>query len=62
MSDDCDIYLRRALAYLVAAVLGSPPQSNHIWYHLFAAHELKDSYMTGLLVCIPDHCLMHGCI
>ena len=31
-------------------VLGCQPKSNHLWYHLFAPEELKDTYMTGFMV------------
>ena len=47
---ESDVALRRALANMIAAVLGCPPQSNHLWYHVFAADELKNSYMTGFMV------------
>jgi len=45
-----EIALRHAVANMVAAVLACPPQSNHLWYHLFAANELNDTYMTGFMV------------
>ena len=45
-----DLDFRRALANLVAAIVGSPPRSNHLWYHLFAPGELERTYMTGFMV------------
>ena len=44
------IELRHALANMVAAVLACPPQSNHLWYHLFAANELNGTHMTAFMV------------
>ena len=38
------------MANLVAVIIGCQPQSNHLWYHLFSPHELKDTYMTGFMV------------
>ena len=48
--DQLEIQLRHALANMVAAVLACPPQSNHLWYHLFAANELNNTHMTGFMV------------
>ena len=48
--DQSDIDLRHALANLVGVVLGSPSRSNHLWYHLFAANELENTFMTGFMV------------
>ena len=48
--DQSDIDLRHALANLVGVVLGSPTSSNHLWYHLFAADKLENTYMTGFMV------------
>ena len=46
-----NIELRRALANLVAVVLGSPQESNHLWYHMFKPEALEMTYMTGFMVC-----------
>ena len=48
--DQSDIDLRNALANLVGVVLGSPTSSNHLWYHMFAADKLENTYMTGFMV------------
>ncbi len=48
--DQSDLDLRHSLANLVAMIVGSPKQSNHLWYHLFAADMLENSYMTGFMV------------
>ena len=48
--DQLEIELRHGLANMVAAVLACPPKSNHLWYHMFAANELNDTYMTGYMV------------
>lgn len=48
--DQSDLDLRYSLANLVAMIVGSPSQSNHLWYHLFAPQELKKTYLTGYLV------------
>ena len=49
-ADQSDIDLRHSLANLVAVIVGSPPKSNHLWYHLFAPHMLEKSYMPGFMV------------
>ena len=48
--EQSDIDLRHSLANLVGAVLGCPPNSNHLWYHLFHPEELPGTYMTGFMV------------
>ena len=48
--DQSDIGLCHAMANMVAAVLACPPQSNHLWYHLFAANELNNTHVTGFMV------------
>ena len=45
-----DLDLRHSLANIVAVVVGSPSESNHMWYHLFAPGKLTKSYMTGFTV------------
>ena len=35
---------------MVAMVMGCPSRSNHLWYHMFAADELVNTYMTGFMV------------
>lgn len=42
--------MRNALAHLIAVVLGCPPQSSHLWYHMFAPEDLANSYITGFMV------------
>ena len=49
-SDQSDDDLCHCMANLVGVVLGCQPQSNHLWYHMFAPDELKDTYMTGFMV------------
>ena len=48
--DQSDIDLCHSLANLVAVIVGTQPQSNHLWYHLFSPDELVDTYMTGFMV------------
>ena len=48
--DEVDIDLQHSLANLIAPVLGSPPHSNHLWYHMFAADKLHNTFMTGFMV------------
>ena len=31
-------------------VMRCPARSNHLWYHLFAADDLRNTYMTGFMV------------
>ena len=50
--DQSDVQLRHAMANMVAIVVASPPRSNHLWYHMFAADGLPFSYMTGFLVSV----------
>ena len=50
VSDPNDQELCDALANMVAAVLAYPPQHIHLWYHMFAADELLNTFMTGFLV------------
>ena len=47
--DQSDQDLSHCLANLVGVVLGCPPRSNHLWYHLFSPDELKDTYMPGFM-------------
>ena len=42
--------LRDSLAHLIAVVLGSPPHSNHLWYHMFEPDKLHNTFMTGFMV------------
>ena len=49
-ADQSDVDLRHSLANLVGVVLGCPSRSNHLWFHLFAAEELKGTYLTGFMV------------
>ena len=48
--DQSDVDLRHSIANMVAMVMGCPSYSNHLWYHMFAADELKNTYMTGFMV------------
>lgn len=63
-SDQCEHDLRHSLANLVAVILGSPPRSNHLWYHLFAPEMLENSYITGFMVshghsvCVQNHSVL----
>ena len=50
LADVSDSDLRHSLANLVAVVIGSPTRSNHLWYQLFSADKLMDTYMTGVMV------------
>jgi hypothetical protein len=47
--------LRHSIANMVAMVMGCPSHSNHLWYHMFAADELVNTYMTGFMVSIHVH-------
>lgn len=49
-ADQSDIDLRHSIANMIAMVMGCPARSNHLWYHLFAADELRGTYMTGFMV------------
>ena len=51
--DQSDFDLRHSLANLMAVILGSPSRSNHLWFHMFAADRLQNSYMTGFMVSTP---------
>lgn len=48
--DNTDSQLRHSIANLIAVVLGLPPKSNHLWYHMFEPKELQNTYMTGFMV------------
>lgn len=48
--DPSDTDLRIALVHLITVVLGCTPQSNHLWYHMFAPEELVNTYITGFMV------------
>ena len=48
--EQSEIDLRHSLANLVGVVLGCPPNSNHLWYHLFHPEKLPGTYMTGYMV------------
>ena len=52
LADSSDIELRHAIANVVAAVLGSPERTTHLWWHLFSPDELANTYMTGFLVSV----------
>lgn len=45
-----DIDLCHSLANMVAAVLGCPNRSNHLWYHLFEAEKLPNTHIVGYMV------------
>ena len=49
--DSSDIDLRHALANMIAVVFSLPSRSTHLWYHMFAPGDLKNSYLTGFMVC-----------
>lgn len=49
-TDQSDTDLCHSLANLVAVIIGCQPQSTHLWYHMFAADQLKGTYMTGFMV------------
>ena len=51
-ADSSDIELRHAIANVVAAVLGSPERTTHLWWHLFSPDKLANTYMTGFLVSV----------
>ena len=48
ISDDVD--LRNAVANLIAAVMGTPAGSSHLWAHMFDIKSLTGTYITGNLV------------
>ena len=52
VSDPSDQELCDALANMVAAVLACQPHSSHLWYHMFEADKLRETYITGFLVCM----------
>lgn len=45
-----DIELRHAIANVIAAVLGTPEKSTHLWWHIFSPNDLDSTYMTGFMV------------
>lgn len=47
---DTDTKLKHSIANLIAVVLGLPPRSNHLWYHMFEPRELQNTYMVGFMV------------
>lgn len=47
-ADDAD--LRNAVANLVAAVMGMPAYSSHLWAHMFDIKSLPGTFMTGNMV------------
>ena len=49
--DQSDIALRHALANMTAVVFSLPSRSTHLWYHMFAPGDLRNSYLTGFMVC-----------
>ncbi len=49
-TDASDTQLCHAMANMVAVVLALEPRSNHIWYHMFAADALLDTYVMGFMV------------
>ena len=42
--------LKCAMANLVGVVLGSPPQHQHLWFHLCDIDKLKGTFITGSMV------------
>ena len=48
--DQSDVDLCHSIANMVAVVIGCPSRSNHLWYHMFAADKLVNTYMTGFMV------------
>ena len=61
--DQSDMDLRHSIANMIAVVMELPSRSNHLWYHMFAADELVNTYMTGFMVQFyiiareMDHCV-----
>ena len=47
-----DLELRHAIANIVAAVLGTPEKSTHLWLHMFSPSDLDGTYMTGFMVSV----------
>ena len=45
-----DLELRHAIANIIAAVLGTPEKSTHLWLHMFSPSDLDGTYMTGFMV------------
>ena len=52
-SDQSNVDFCHSLANLIAVILGCEPQSNHLWYNLFAADQLTGTYMPGFMVRKP---------
>ena len=50
--DPSDIDLRHALANMIAVMFSLPSRSTHLWYHMFIPGDLKNSYLTGFMVCL----------
>ena len=49
--------LRHAMANVIAVVLALPEERNHLWYHMFHPDSLRNTYVTGFMVC----CIMLWC-
>ena len=54
VDDPDDVCLRHSLANLVAVVvaIGGPC---HLYYHMFEADQLLDTFVTGFMVCVIQH-------
>ena len=48
--DPAEAEMRDCIVNVIAVILGSPPKSNHLWYHLMQPKDLNETYMTGFMV------------
>lgn len=48
--------LRHAMANTIAVVLALPEECNHLWYHMFRPDCLRNTFVTGFMVCCDIAC------
>lgn len=47
--------LRQCVGAVFAALIGTTPRSNHLWYMAYSIKELKGAPMTDIVVCYMLH-------
>ena len=53
-----DVELLYCIANLTAVIMACPRRNNHLWYHLYALHELRGTYIPSFMVCLHNTILM----
>lgn len=66
--DQAEAEMRDCIVNVIAVIFGSPPKSNHLWYHLMQPKDLNETFMTGFMVntnnlptfcvCLPENLYM----